>query len=1723
MKGPLMRRFLALVLLFALVFQSSAPAAATGAPNVNAAPPLSAVIRAEIDELLATFASTRVGALLTGTESRYAAMHDAPPDFSSLSHRSKLDPAVLRAVHVPMNVHQVVGSPITLPGMYSRPPSLDVLRAAGRNASNSSIRLRAATLTPTQLARPPLVRASVAGTAVAGGKRASSVNTSVPPITGVEPWHEYAQGGIPGAGDWMVNVASGNLIVEGTDFDIPERGIDLAFRRVYDSASGHDYVPTDGATTGLYGGGWTNNYDAHLGYDPVRNVISYYDIDDAREDFTWNGTTWVAPAGVHTQLLYDAGCGFWALKPSGTMYHFYSPTLSSSVVPSCSLGPSYNGYLGRLVTIYARNWNNNIQLTYYWTGDASDARNIAQILVQHSDGHSLWMHFNDVNAFHVLTSIDLPGGKHVNYGYDGDGELTDVCTPGNGVVDNSPGANAICGDTAHRHHRYGWNGGANIHQMAWADSPNFTMNWPASWNSVVEGYVNFRYDSSNRVSAADAVGVVNFTPSDGTGIALQPTTQTNPLYRETGFAYAAGVTTVTDTDSHAAKYTFDSLGRVTQRQAWLGGSNYLTSTSTWDGQNNVIESTDARGYATDYAYDQWGNTIAVALPYVTTSAGRFRPTSLYSYDVEHDGLGNPFTYNNVTAYCDPALTHTLGSDWATSPPATSDSLCPNIAGATQYQYNYGGSSGNEPFGQLTMATSPTGYHTRFYYDPSGPSGDAGLPTSVVSDGFTQVDGTNLTPSQAFQYDGHGNLTAYTKLANTVVTSGAGRNAWVLTYDTTTNRQQTVSDPDGIGMQPDTHASYSYYNDDGSLSKTETPYQHSLGQGPTFAYDADGNVTKSFAYVGGQWTSSGPTASSQVETDKYYDGDDRLVEVAQPSNPSDVYQSPAGAAKSSWITRYIYDMSQSDWYGTTAVNGTTVTVHGELFKTQEYQPSNTGTLSANYSLTVAPTKQTDTQFYDIKGNSFDLLDRVTEKYYYTYTGSSPHETLVKDVDTYDDPTAIGLLHSHCNALTQCSTMAYNELGQTTGITFNDSVTPARSLVYDPDGRAVQVNSATYGTQTYTYDAAGAVLTSTEPSTGANGWRGDTLTYHYYPNGARKALDLAYATLNQASLFAYSYNAEGKTQQQQINLPGNPLVGNTALGFTYTAGGRLVGRTEIGAAANGTAIQLNYNTFGQLAQKIYPGGTYSNIEYDASGEFLGEKAGTILNKFYYTTRGEVAGTSSTLHSTRTGSVYANGVALTSGSPAAATPTTGTWEPKMGVMLGSTTNDPTSETSSETAFSFDGVGRVIGESFDSLDDLHGTEQHAAVTRSYDAENHLLAQAGTSVAGYNWGPNGHPYQIGSGTSPTAISYDSLHWDGDQLLFTTNAAGDIDDIKIGAIGDITPLDSNYTGLTFYDRDSGSAIGFCHNATGTGGLGASDPYMSNTKFGAFRISPCSPVHGSFLMPVSLAWWGDSLSNGPASNIGRGGLLGMPRTDGIADGLNTIQGARTYDSQLGGWTTPDAYPGIIVAPATQKNYLWNGNNPVMYRDASGFAATLGNSPYGCTTVLCSNDSTSLAFDSASENFLDDPAVSCNKDHMCTRPNAAAWQAAEECVPLAGQVEYASNIYEDNTTHLYGHTAPYTDANETSVTFHPDAIPKNSTIIGQFHVHPPGVGAGMGDLDLHMRGADNFYHTAGGKMVNQSLLLWTYQDNTMYLQGWSNTMDPILRKLLRPPNTGINQLP
>jgi YD repeat-containing protein len=1433
--------------------------------------------------------------------------HHAPPmrpTGRGLAH--KLLPRALRAARVPR-------SPLTRGnGPVIRPGAVDP-RTAPKNVGAVVVAyMTRHPSTPTPSPTPvTLSRRRVGPTSAS--RRIATIDITQKNVTGINHWWSYEEGAIPGVGRWMVNAYSGNLIVQADDMDVAHRGIDLAFRRTYNSFSRHDFAANDGATAiGQYGSGWTNTFDAHISTNGCPNAgyswagfygFSVHDIDGARYDYCFSASgQLISPPGMQGASLVanpDGGSFYWT-KKNGTQYTFYAPYY----------GGTSTAYSGRIYRISGRNQNNYIQFTYGWNPDASANANLTNIYATTDNGGSqATLTFANFNGNQLLSQLTRPDGTTITYDYDSAGELIAVSKP----APNNSGIPAV--ET--------YNG-----------YQSFLMVTSPRWNAGAEndgGYVAFSLDETTtaQVNGIEWAGVVNFVPNDGTGTLLQPSVAGGPiLYRWEGVTVGPNYTSFNDTDGHGEVQYFDGAGRPTTRSIYTG-SQWLQTSEAWDANNNLTATVDARGNETDFAYDAAGNTIAVGEPQVSTSEGTFRPTKLFDYD----------GFNNVLAYCDQHETHQAGADW-TVPPVSAQ--CASRAASVphaSFAFSY---PSPQPYGRLESMTTPMGYTHRLSYAPAQQAGNPyGLPTAVTGDPITQLDGTTVTPTQTFWYDANGNLRCYSK----------GNGTWALSYDNA-SRLVMVADPDDSSANAgtlcgkstgqagwNTQTTYTY-NPDGSKASAQTPSERAYGLSTTYAYDLDGNVVSETAHHGCVPNQTCPPGTTQ----KWYDGADRLVEVQLPHDPRS-YSWPSTLPYDGvlWVTRYLYDISAG---GTVSLQGSApFRAYGNLYKTQ---------------------KGVASSFTDVSGSAFDALDRETTKLSFL-VGSDPG-TIESTQLQYDggSPAALGVLTQKTNPAGESVSYGYDNLNRVLTQTYagDNGVTPAETTVYDANGRAASVNSSRFGTQQYHYDADGRLSSTTEP--GGGGVTGAAqIAYSYYGDGKRSAVSITSPGFNQANALTYSYRADGQMQTQAVN-----AFASGTWTKDYTDAGRL--RSIAGAGAPTRA----YDTTGQL-QSYNVVGQAIAYTHDPEGSVLSESFPSVwpagapapVSFVRYSTinvRGELI--DDTPPGTAPGAwMAAHRVQTNSGCMARQTVTgDGSYDPTVvpeqdgrqcvvtstGIMGAVDYNGASFPSGTTTQFSFDAVGR-LSRTINDHDIFFGgdpgdptrqnpphstataTATHTTTGTSYDAENHTIARqiisstetrtkpdqnlttttsSGPGLATtLGWGPNGHPIVVHDPSQPTtAAQSTTLHWDGDMVLFITDANGSMIDFKAGLDGDITPHDATWAGLTIYDRDVAGVILASRNATGQSGLAPLDPFDGG-DIGASFSGP-----SGFKVSASVQ-----------------ALYARPDGFKIAD--IQINGVRAFDPKLGSWTTPDAFEGDIHDPASQQKYMWNRGNAVDYSDPSGYCA------------------------------------------------------------------------------------------------------------------------------------------------------------------------------------------
>ena len=1442
----------------------------------------------------------------------------------------------------------------------------------------------------------------------------------------------------------MVNVGTGNMLLQDDDMTVPHKGIALAFRRTYNSQNRPTFAGDLNAYTTMYGNGWTNTFDAHL----VRTSPTQYtvfDVDGARYDYVVsNGHSVESLPGDHSHLDTDLGCGMTWTKKSGTIYYFYNVDPSQTGCPQ--LG-TMGGYAGRLYQIIGRNRNTSITFAYSWdNADASVNGKVSTITATTESGLSATLTFADVNGRRLLQTLTFPDGTTtVQYGYDSLGNLTTVSRPPN----NASGTRPL------QVFQYGTLGSDSV--MTAAASPR--------WDAVGDGaYLAFAYAGSSAVTATLTtiahVGVMDFTPPDGTNTVLQPGYSTSPVYYRTDY-YTTGVTTPTyrDSDGHATNWVVDGSGRPTQTQECtvttsqaqcIDTQHWLTTNESWDWNNNLISQTDARGYETDYAYDANGNTIAVAEPLQTTSEGTFRPTRLYDYDPQ----------NNVVASCNESETNRGGANW-TAAPTPSDSLCSslNIPHAT-FTFSY---PSYEPNGELTTITTPLGYKHRIGYELTKQGGtDYGLPTSVTSDSITQLDGTALTPSQSYWYDAHGSLRCYSK----------GVGTWVLSYDTD-NRMTAVADPDDSSMNAgslcakssgqsgwNTQTTTTYYPD-GSKASVQSPSERAFGVSTSYTYNLDGDVITETAHHGCVPNQTCPDGT----TTKWYDGADRLVEVGLPHDPRSFsflampYDHPAS------FTRYLYDLSQ----GGTVNVGTSgpIRAYGNLYETLVTAGDGPG------------------GWLEKAGSQFDALDRELAKYSWLIPGPGTNVDFTSTLETtqllYDqDSTTLGLLAKKTNPAGESVTYMYNAANKVSSETYgNDgSRTANETYTYDAVGRAASIMSSQFGTQSYTYDDDGRLSTSVEPNQGGLTAPAQ-IQYSYYGNGQRSAVSFSTSTLNYQNALTYSYRSDGMLQTQSINAfaagswnrqytdGGRPLTtgGVDMRSRTYDSNGQLLSDTM-----RGNAITFTRDPEGSMLTESFPSFTSvatMNYTYNVRGELIDSNSGSAG---WGDERLEWVGTCGTHVSippnaetdpnannpptmdarscapiasgeidqvTYNGGLYPSGSTNKVSYDAAGravhsvTYSAAFASPDETALVPESQNTDGSPAAAATPFpdagdasnSVSGGGEIgsIQRSWGSGVVHSTTPRELTTTKTvdtlYDAENHTVSrgaafvhtstpvsQNGTATPAptatpttttvspvLGWGPNGHPAIAYPGTSAAM----TLHWDGAAILFITDVNGNLVDFKAGLDGEVAPGDTTWTGLAVFDRDQGGMV--IDTATPTRNL-----------FDPLDTDGSPSVNAAWMVPQYAPYY---------------------RTDGFYIGDIQINGVRAFDPTVGAWTTPDAYEGDIHDPMSQQKYVFNGNNAIDYSDPSGYCTTSSATTadgktlqgIGCVDAKPVPPSAQLMSDgrTVAEHIHDQQVFIGGISEAMTwvMPGGAEAKGLEGSVEVAAHAGPAARLASERITYLY----------------------------------------------------------------------------------------------------------
>jgi RHS repeat-associated protein len=538
-----------------------------------------------------------------------------------------------------------------------------------------------------------------------------------------------------------------------------------------------------------------------------------------------------------------------------------------------------------------------------------------------------------------------------------------------------------------------------------------------------------------------------------------------------------------------------------------------------------------------------------------------------------------------------------------------------------------------------------------------------------------------------------------------------------------------------------------------------------------------------------------------------------------------------------------------------------------------------------------------------------------------------------------------------------TYGYDERGKIHSQTYagENGITPGETYVYDPAGRRASIASSVYGTQSFGYDGDGRLAQTNEP-TGGGLTDPAQLNYSYYPNGEKSAISVTSATFTQANAIAYSYRVDGALQTQRLNAfgggtwsktytdTGRPLTvsGVASETFAYDGAGQILSY----GVAGGNGLRLGHDPEGSIltsAQTLNNGATTYETQTNTLNQ-RGELYDQVWNPNPYQSMPH-------RHATSTAGYLST---LTIPLPSEGNPDATPCSDAPDLVNGTRTELSCPSTpaqygaegfpqGSDDKYSFDASGRAVNHV--AVANTFRTTQRppprsptnknwnvtTTTSSTYDAENHLHAFHPVKVTTITdadtyavttttvdhgpttlaWGPTEHPITVQNLWNGDNLQPDTtLHWDGDVLLFVSNAAGAVVDFKVGIDGEVSPTDTAFPGLIAFDRDEAGMVLQCNSTSGASGF--VNPDESTFSAGL----PCGLGGGSFTVPIRSYF----------SYIRADGLSGLPVQ---------INGVRAYDPTLGTWTTPDAFEGDVHDPASQQKYMWNRGNPVDYNDPSGY--------------------------------------------------------------------------------------------------------------------------------------------------------------------------------------------
>lgn len=427
------------------------------------------------------------------------------------------------------------------------------------------------------------------------------------------------------------------------DLSTPGRGKALEFTRSYAESIADPHGPNGSAAAdGPFGWGWNYSYNLSATTDSATGNVTIHQEDGSQVPFANSGGSYAPTAPRYDAGLVKTGSSYVYTRRGTSIYTFDVASghlAAESDLPGSKASPAYrtslaydgNGHLSTITDPGGRSY------TLTWSGNH-------------------------------ITGLSDQAGRQVTYGYDAEGNLTDVFGVG---TTRTP---TVKDDD---HEQYGYAPGTHL-----MTSIRTAKNFGGPAGAVTA----MTYDSAERVTRQTDPdgGATTFAYGPDGGLATGQTLTTDPSGHKTLDSYqnrllvsetkgygttdagtssytydpvTLGVSGETDPDGGLWTYTYDDHGNRTSASNPVG----LTTNYAYDDAGNLIESIDPAGVAVVNQYDQDGHvpagaagermvtssTMTKANNVVESTTGNFGPAPVRTVNSYYDDAAHPGDRNRV--------------------------------------------------------------------------------------------------------------------------------------------------------------------------------------------------------------------------------------------------------------------------------------------------------------------------------------------------------------------------------------------------------------------------------------------------------------------------------------------------------------------------------------------------------------------------------------------------------------------------------------------------------------------------------------------------------------------------------------------------------------------------------------------------------------------------------------------------------------------------------------------------------------------------------------------------------------------------------------------------------------------------------------------------------------------------------------------------------------------